>query len=769
MQLLLPWSLVTVSWMSVPVLGDVDTCGNPSTDHKPGCLGQHADDGRILFAARAHRGHSRLDDESQKGTLRKLRNFGDHMNNGIERAKEKNDNSKEKLAAAKEKLQELREMGGEEFEKAKTKVKRLEEVAQKATDSGEDLENSLLEDEDESQTPRTLPEICQTWKKKDAESCIDKCYELEVARESGQATEEMWWDVGASLFDLGQLGGLIQEGQEVSAKKEEKIAVLGLIAGVGIVGNVIGSIGSAFVEEANAQENLNAQHCEQLSAVLMSRKLVSIEQNQDRMLGHIDRSIKMIAQVNQKLFKLEDTVKRMEERLTHQLQQNHLESLTTSFLQCVGTIQHGHAAAQGIMSDYLSIKKSFLSITKSGTEVARMAKSWLASMTKWEQDLPGRLDPIATSALDGLRCISSLLSHSDLLRMYLKGQLKSHMKATAQDKGWITSRDIMDYFVKMQLDTMQGMLTDDLLPLLDASVTQTRFILALAPRPGYWESFSLYLQSMNAQLSQFLVSGELHKFSQEVIRDVLDENTAQMFPVRASCLDALSMLSNMVVDTSKMTVWKISGEDLVVAERLSSMIVEPDKIDPRKGKYYYCKSDGRVGPRDFDYTDEHITGTSGFKRKWPDDPKAERMSMEQPWHCAARLFNQKSAAAEKYFSCLQTQEGSPSSCEPQLALTCPAEFAGAEFRCQLPGCSHAKLGLNIALPCTNYKGSIMTIYVKDGKAKCQKACLRIKSCGAVLYERSDNKCTLFPPGHDCKFKRNGGSWADSSFTTIIEG
>merc|ERR1712129_603199 len=175
-----------------------------------------------------------------------------------------------------------------------------------------------------------------------------------------------------------------------------------------------------------------------------------------------------------------------------------------------------------------------------------------------------------------------------------------------------------------------------------------------------------------------------------------------------------------------------------------------------KGKYYSCKSDGTVESQGWDFLDEHVLGTSDFNvRKFPDDPKEEHMAMEQSWHCAARFFNQKSAAAIKYFSCLRTQNETSLSCEPQLALTCPGEFAGAEFRCRLPGCSHAKLGYDVYLPCTNFNGSIMPIDAKGDRAKCQKACLRLKSCGAVLYEQNGDKCSLFPPGHDCKFESNG--------------
>merc|ERR1740123_1872359 len=98
--------------------------------------------------------------------------------------------------------------------------------------------------------------------------------------------------------------------------------------------------------------------------------------------------------------------------------------------------------------------------------MADQSVKWLKSMTKWEQDLPGRVDLIATSALDGLQCVSALLSRSDLLRLYIAAQLKRHMKATVQQKGWTTSRDLLNHFQKMQLDTMKGMLTDNLLPCL---------------------------------------------------------------------------------------------------------------------------------------------------------------------------------------------------------------------------------------------------------------------------------------------------------------
>jgi len=646
----------------------------------------------------------------------------------------------------------------------------------------DDLGNELLEDV--SNTSNDLPEICKTWSKSDAESCIDKCYELEVGRESDQETEEMWWDAAGSVFDgafegaSAGAGALIQEEQLVSLKKEEKF-IFTAIAGVALVGTVVSGVGSAFVEEGHAQDNLNAQNCEQLSAVLMSRSLVSIEANQEVMLDRIDESISRINDVNNRLIKFEDSVKRMEQGLLHTLQQNHqllsemrLESLTTDFLRCVGTIKHQHAAAQGIMSDYQSIKKSFRLLAESGTDMADQSVKWLKSMTKWEQDLPGRVDLIATSALDGLQCVSALLSRSDLLRLYLAAQLKRHMKATVQQEGWTTSRDLLNHFQKMQLDTMKGMLTDNLLPLFDAAVTQTRFILALAPRPGYWEEFSLHLQSMKEELSSFLVSGELWKFSYKVMLDVLDENAAQLFPVRDGCVKALSTYSEAVVDTSHMTVWKEQGDKLVIAERLSSMIVDSMTIKPRQGRYFSCNSEDHVWTQAFAYEDASIHGTHGLPSiaASEDDFKVERMSMEQPWHCAARTFAQKSAAADRFSSCLAEQK-TVQTCGPQSALTCPAEMPDAEFRCTLSGCPHASSGVAIHRPCTNVEGKLMDFLAHNDKKTCQNACLLIKKCGASLYSKSSNKCTLFPVGHDCQLDYSDSTelWFNWAYTPVVEG
>jgi len=359
------------------------------------------------------------------------------------------------------------------------------------------------------------------------------------------------------------------------------------------------------------------------------------------------------------------------------------------------------------------------------------------------------------------------------LRLYLAAQLKRHMKATVQQEGWTTSRDLLNHFQKMQLDTMKGMLTDNLLPLFDASVTQTRFILTLAPRPGYWEEFSLHLQSMQEELSSFLVSGELWKFSYNVILDVLDETAAQLFPVRDGCLKALSTYSYTVVDTSHMTLWKEQGEYLIIAERLSSMIVDSMTIEPRQARYFSCDAEDTVRRPSYAIEDDNIHGKDGLPSilASEDDFKVERMSMEQPWHCAARTFAQKSAAADRLSSCLAEQK-TIQTCGPQSALTCPAEMPDAEFRCTLSGCPHASKGGTIqGRPCTNVEGKLMEFLAHGDKKTCEDACLLIKKCGASLYSKSSNKCTLFPVGHDCQLSvsYNPSEFFSWAYTPVEEG
>jgi len=223
-----------------------------------------------------------------------------------------------------------------------------------------------------------------------------------------------------------------------------------------------------------------------------------------------------------------------------------LETLMTEFLNCAGFVQHGHAAAQGILADWQSIKESFREVANRSSEAnsSSFAQEWLAYFRSWRQDLPGRLDPVAMRSLDGLRCMSTSIANTDLIELYLKDQHKTRLKTEISKHGWNQSYDLMLHAQNLSIETMKDMFQKDpILPLIHASVVQLRFILGLVPREGYWDSFALYMSNLNVALSQFLEENYLITLATKAFKASLDEIASSMFPVSTEVCPDNSSLS----------------------------------------------------------------------------------------------------------------------------------------------------------------------------------------------------------------------------------
>jgi len=154
----------------------------------------------------------------------------------------------------------------------------------------------------------SLPEYCQSKSSQTAVACIDKCYEEEVERESRQSEQGMGWDIMDSMFGI-----LIQGDGDDDTKFANRMGA------VGKIGGIITGIGGAIFSNMHTQENLNAQNCEQLSAVLITTKLVVMDEKLDEIKTHLQAAIAAIDRTHRKLVEVHAAVQHMEKKNYRQI------------------------------------------------------------------------------------------------------------------------------------------------------------------------------------------------------------------------------------------------------------------------------------------------------------------------------------------------------------------------------------------------------------------------------------------------------------------
>jgi len=307
----------------------------------------------------------------------------------------------------------------------------------------------------------------------------------------------MVWDIMGAAF-----GALIQGDGDDDAKFKKRMGA------VGKIGGLISGIGGAIFSNMHTQENLNAQNCEQLSATLITSKLVVMDEKIDKIKTHLQSALKAIDRTHRKLIEVHVSVQQMEKKIIDKLDEQRqllgtmrLETLMTEFMRCVGSVQHAHAAAQGIVSDLSSINHAFeAALSTSNPDLVLSAQEFNVFLRSWEQNLPGRLDPIATAALDGLRCMSTLIANSGILKLHREELYKVLVHKNIKQRS--SALSIMNNINFILEDVMQDYNEHNLFHLVLTTISQTQFILRLAPREGYWENFGLYVNTMSDALSR---------------------------------------------------------------------------------------------------------------------------------------------------------------------------------------------------------------------------------------------------------------------------
>jgi len=490
-----------------------------------------------------------------------------------------------------------------------------------------------------------------------AESCINKCYKEEVARESEQAHLENSMGSVFSLWNAVPFGGSIASG-----------------------------IGEATLTNVHTQINLAAQNCEQLSAVLITQ---NFKITSDEIKAHVDTAIAAVDQTNRNLAELHSFSKKMERSLLDALKNQgvlinvmRLETLMTEFLNCAGYVDHAHAAAQGLVSDLRSIKQEFKNIlSASASEASSAAQKFLELSSSWEQTLPGRLDPIAIQALDGLRCMSTLASNSGIVELYKKEKVKILMQKKLNSEPWGDAFTMMQNIQSLWIGVLHMYVKDDeFLDLILLTISQTQFILRLAPREGYWEKFVSYSQGMHDALLPWVNEGAL-AFTKKQFTNILQQVASEKYPVPHGCLSYKERNLALWNSSYEVTTFRPSNHESLPLNNGEGV----DDIHWAVSDLQYMVGWDSTSSRvQFDMNQGQFFGDCGFQRwsdkyfsgQWVQDPQrkppiivdysdfslplfpkgihADIIMNEQPVVCNLVAMRQQTLSMEEYHGCILT-------------------------------------------------------------------------------------------------------------------
>jgi len=584
----------------------------------------------------------------------------------------------------------------------------------------------------------SLPQYCQDKNSQTAIACIDKCYEEEVERESDKSTDVMGWDIA-----------------------------------IGSIGGIVASIGSAIQSNMHTQAGLNAQNCEQLSATLITSKLVVMDEKIDKIKTHVQAALKAIERTHRKLIEVHASVQQMEKKIIDKLDEQRkllgtmrLETLMTEFMRCAGSVQHAHAAAQGIVSDLSSINHVFeAALSTSNSDLVGSAQEFNVFLRSWEQSLPGRLDPIATAALDGLRCMSTLVANSGILKLHREDLYK--LLVHNNIKQWTGGVLIMNNINSILEDVMQDYNEHNIFHLVLSTISQTQFILRLAPREGYWENFGLYVNTMRDDLLQLTKEEDLSNSNRKLFFGALHTVVPMLKDLKmpAHCPDISDewILWTSYRSMDKNDYWGVHIKDLdaMLDERSNGSLYIPYK---RIRPVAICTEKASTGSI-IRWHNDYSKTTSELSHDVKAKEGVKSIATENAFFCRIQLVKEEAKAINEYHGCLVTEGQSPQSCDSKLKLAC--HFSVFKFRCQLPGCPYPKFVTPRPWPeytegvlCSTCKHIPILSFNDEGKADmCENTCKQLLGCYSYTHPHMNN-CSLFSQYYICSDNLASGSCSD---------
>jgi len=441
-----------------------------------------------------------------------------------------------------------------------------------------------------------------------------------------------------------------------------------------------------------------------------------------------------------------------------------LETLMTEFMRCAGSVQHAHAAAQGIVSDLSSINHAFeekLSISNS--DLVGSAQEFIVFLKSWERSLPGRVDPIATAALDCLRCMSTLVANSGIIELYREDLYKLSVHKSL--KQWGDAFSMMTNIHLALDDVMQDYNQHNILHLILSTISQTQFILRLAPREGYWENFALYTNTIKDVLlpltnKDFYNSNRKHFF--ETLHAVVPKLKNYQMPEKCSNSPGWILWTVRLGTVIETEYWGVQIKDLdaMLGERSDGNLY----INKSRVFTNLClerpPSSGDIRPS---LSGRQLPGILKVDAK----AVAKSITAENAFLCRIELVKEEAKAINEYHGCLVTKGQSPQSCDSKLKLGClPHTF---KFRCQLPGCPYPEFLTPRPFPeytegvlCVTCKAKIIPIlsFNDEGKADmCENTCKQLGDCYSYT-RRHMNNCSLFKSIRICSDNLASGSCSD---------
>jgi len=411
-------------------------------------------------------------------------------------------------------------------------------------------------------------------------------------------------------------------------------------------------------------------------------------------------------------------------------------------------------------------------LSTSNSDLVGSAQEFKVFLRSWEQNLPGRVDPIATAALDGLRCMSTLIANSGILRLHREDLYKLLVHNNIKQG---SAQSIMSNINFILEDVMQDYNEHNILHLVLSTISQTQFILRLAPREGYWENFGLYVNTMRDDLIQLTKEGSLSNSN----RKLFFESLYAVVPMRkdlqmpANCPDISDewILWKKETGTDNVDNWGVHIKDLdtMLDERSNGSLFVPDtnKVIHPIAKCTESRSTGSIIWSWNDRSRSISDLSLGVKAK----EGVKSIATENAFFCRLELVKEEAKAINEYHGCLITEGQSPQSCDSKLKLGClaPMNPSVFKFRCQLPGCPYPEFLTPRPYPeyktgalcgtCRHIPIPILS-FNDEGKADmCENTCKQLLGCYSYTRQHTNN-CSLFSQRYICSDNLASGSCSD---------
>jgi len=435
-----------------------------------------------------------------------------------------------------------------------------------------------------------LPDSCGKWGADTPKECIDKCYAKQVDREKAAADREMAWGIAGSVVGgaSGVLDAMPSKKSKADGADLIQVARYGSNATVkskflGVALAAVGmavEIGGAVHARQDAYAEAKSDNCEQLSSQLLTSQIDAqteelrlameeqteeqtkelkramqeqtkdLTEHMDKKVAEVLESVDLVRQdvaavkgilgnlevsMTAKLSNLQartDEVLAVVKNIELQQMQNDLTTKLTEFMRCAGNVAHVFGMVQSGLSDKVTYDWGLKRVLENSnsSDSSRLSEEvveWKRRYSDWNANFLQLMDQSALHALEGMRCMSVLVSSGNLLNLYYEGRMRDEVETAVRHEisaGAVYADAILSKIYSMSLDAGKAVFEDDdvLLTSLNA-MSELRYVLAAIPRESYWEDFKVYAANLKLAFSTALDDSVNNAWIMKIMKDAIKE------------------------------------------------------------------------------------------------------------------------------------------------------------------------------------------------------------------------------------------------------